>query len=313
MEIEVDPLLLFQRLTTVMQSSDDLELAFKHELCSYPPVLFDSSLLLLEADKPAIADALWKVCENQVPAYIPDDGIQYVLDGGALLQRIPWSHGFTYGDIYCQHIEHVARKYKDAVVVFDGYENMSTKDMTHWRRSKGKARGTMMVAASMITTMKKDQFLANQKNKLQFIFMLSVELDKSNCKTYHASGDADLLMVQKAVQSAATSTTVLVGDNTDLIVLLYCHASLDSHDLFFSPEPKKNKKSFASGTSELQKKSLAKTSATIFFSSMPFLGVTQHHIFMGLGRGHPLANLEQVVYSMSKQKCFILIQPPNMM
>ena len=45
-KIQIDPLLLFQRLTTVMQSSDDLELAFKHELCSYPPALFDSSLLL---------------------------------------------------------------------------------------------------------------------------------------------------------------------------------------------------------------------------------------------------------------------------
>ena len=33
--IQIDPLLLFQRLTTVMQSSDDLESAFKHELCSY--------------------------------------------------------------------------------------------------------------------------------------------------------------------------------------------------------------------------------------------------------------------------------------
>ena len=34
--IQIDPLLLFQRLTTVMQSSDDLESAFEHELCSYP-------------------------------------------------------------------------------------------------------------------------------------------------------------------------------------------------------------------------------------------------------------------------------------
>ena len=32
--IHIDPLLLFQRLTTVMQSSDGLELAFKHKLCS---------------------------------------------------------------------------------------------------------------------------------------------------------------------------------------------------------------------------------------------------------------------------------------
>ena len=65
--IQIDLLLLFQRLTTEMQSLDDLELAFKHELCRYPPALFDSSLLLLEADKPALPYEIWKVCESKVP------------------------------------------------------------------------------------------------------------------------------------------------------------------------------------------------------------------------------------------------------
>lgn len=167
----------------------------------------------------------------------------YVLDGGALLQRIPWSCGSTYGDICHQYTEYVTRKYKNAIVVFDGYENMNTKDMTHQRLSRGKAGASVTVAANMTTTMKKDQFLANRKNKQQFIFMLSTELEKSNnCKTYHAPGDADFLIVQKAVQSAKTSTTVLVGENTDLIVLLCYHASLDFHDLFFRPEPKKKHK-----------------------------------------------------------------------
>ena len=40
-DVQVDPLLLFQRLITVAQTSDELESAFKHELCSYPPALFD--------------------------------------------------------------------------------------------------------------------------------------------------------------------------------------------------------------------------------------------------------------------------------
>ena len=68
---------------------------------------------------------------------------------------------------------------------------MSTKDMTNQRQSKEKADATVTVAAKMTTTMKKGQFLANQRNKQQFIFMLSTEL-KSNSKTYHAPGDADL-------------------------------------------------------------------------------------------------------------------------
>ena len=103
--------------------------------------------------------------------------------------------------------------------------------MTHQRWSKGKAGATVTVAANMTTTMKNDHILASRKNKQQFIFMLNTELEKSNCKTYHAPGDADILIVQKAVQSATTSKTVLVGDGTDLIVLLSYHSSLDSHDL----------------------------------------------------------------------------------
>ena len=59
-----------------MQSSGDLKLAFKHELCSYPPALSDSSLLLHETDKPTLADAIWKICESGVPVDIPDNGIQ---------------------------------------------------------------------------------------------------------------------------------------------------------------------------------------------------------------------------------------------
>ena len=78
--------------------------------------------------------------------------------------------------------------------------------------------------------------------------MLSTELEKSNCRTYYAPGDADLLIVPKALQSATTSKTLLVGEDTDLIVLFCYHANLDSHDLFFHPEPKKYTKSFASGT-----------------------------------------------------------------
>ena len=71
--------------------------------------------------------------------------------------------------------------------------------MTHLRQSKGKTGATVVVTAIIATTMKKDQFLANQKNKQQLIFMLSTELENSNCKTYHAPEDTDLLTVQKAV------------------------------------------------------------------------------------------------------------------
>ena len=72
--------------------------------------------------------------------------------------------------------------------------------------------------------------------------MLSIELEKSNGKTYHASGDADVLIVQKAVQSATISKTVLIGEDTDLIVQLYYHASFDSQTSSFILSQRKTQK-----------------------------------------------------------------------
>ncbi len=89
-QVQTDPQLLFQRLVTVVQSSGDLKSAFKYELCSYP-----SSLLLRKADKPALADAIWNLSKPHDPAEVSANGIQYVLDGGTLLQRIPWPRGST--------------------------------------------------------------------------------------------------------------------------------------------------------------------------------------------------------------------------
>ncbi len=89
----------------------------------------------------------------------------------------------------------------------------------------------------MQVTMKKEQFLANRANKQRLINMLSTKLRTQNCQTHHAAGD-----VQKAVESAATTDTVLIGDDTDLLILLIYHTNPKSCDLFFQPEPKKNVK-----------------------------------------------------------------------
>ena len=70
--------------------------------------------------------------------------------------------------------------------------------------------------------------------------MLSSYLQKVNCQTYHSQADADLLIVQKAVVSARNVNTVLVGDDTDLLILLCFHTEMDAHDLFFQPEPRAN-------------------------------------------------------------------------
>ena len=99
--VQIDPQLLFQRLTIAAKASHDIEDVFKYELCSYPPPLFDSSVLLRQPQKPVLAKAIWDDLTQNSPALTGE--VQYVIDGGSLLQRIPWTRGATYGEKYVIH------------------------------------------------------------------------------------------------------------------------------------------------------------------------------------------------------------------
>ena len=72
----------------------------------------------------------------------------------------------------------------------------------------------------MVDKVKKEEFLANKVNKQKFILHLGERLQQLGCTVNHAEGDADLLIAQTAIQSARSLSTVLVGDDTDLLVLL---------------------------------------------------------------------------------------------
>ena len=85
--IHIDSQLLFQRLVTAGQCSDNLADVFQYELCSYPPALFESKYTPREASKATLADALWKCMPGDTP--MPTGNVQYILDGGALLHRVP--------------------------------------------------------------------------------------------------------------------------------------------------------------------------------------------------------------------------------
>ena len=78
-----------------------------------------------------------------------------MLDGGSLLQRIPWTQGATYREICTVYTDYVAKKYGKAIVVFDGYGESSTKDVVHQRRAKGQAGVAVTFTEDMKLTMKK--------------------------------------------------------------------------------------------------------------------------------------------------------------
>ncbi len=90
---------------------------------------------------------------------------------------------------------------------------------------------------------KKEDFLANSENKQRFITALSAELQRYGVNTMHAKQDADLLIVQTAVAASLNQTIVVVGDDTDLLVLLCFYASLNRFKIYFRPEIKTHSKS----------------------------------------------------------------------
>ena len=94
-EVQVDPLLLFQRLIAVGSSlTDDTSTLFKYELCTVPSALFEPSGLMRRADKPTFAKSLLNILDDTNLEL--SQNVEYVLDGGALLQRLPWKSGMTY-------------------------------------------------------------------------------------------------------------------------------------------------------------------------------------------------------------------------
>ena len=180
--------------------------------------------------------------------------------------------------------------------------------MTHQRRSKGNAGTTVTFTADTPVTMKKEQFLANRQNKQRFMFMLSEELKQNNCEVHHASGNADLLIVMKAVQSANSSNTVLVGDDTDLRILLSHRASIESHDLFLCPEPKKTTKQPHIWNIKVTKQSIGPD-----ICQHIFLDVTRHIASIGSERELPSRNSKLATHFVNTLKYCSRIQLPSTM
>jgi hypothetical protein len=73
------------------------------KLCSAKQfLLFDANVLHhrlpREACKSNLADAIW-ACGSDCTHEIDGEGFQDVLDGGSLIQLIPWTHGDSFGSI----------------------------------------------------------------------------------------------------------------------------------------------------------------------------------------------------------------------
>ena len=237
--IIVDPLVLFQRLLKTAQSTPEtIPSLFKYELTNLPCALFDASGLPRQASKSTLAEYLWSSAKEKTA--LPNENIHFVLDGGSLLHKLPWQRGSTYNQLAEMYAEFVARKYKNATIVFGGYRTQqTTKAATHIRR-----HGTSVqvnFTGDMILQDTREKFLANPSNKQRFINLLSETLMKLEFQIHHVKDDADCLIVKTTLDVGASSTTVLIGEDTDLLVLLLYHVTDNLHGVYCMPSGRKAK------------------------------------------------------------------------
>ena len=70
--------------------------------------------------------------------------------------------------------------------------------------------------------------------------MLSENLEAMGCQVIHATGDTNLLIAQTAVFVAFDNMTVVVADDTDVLILLCYQYYIDEcQTLYFKPEAKR--------------------------------------------------------------------------
>ena len=119
--------------------------------------------------------------------------------------------------------------------MFDGYGS-STKDVKDHCHSKRSPFSGLQIDFLKETVLqsKKDLFLSNSDNKQRFVCMLSEFLEGCGCTVSFSRDDPDEVIVEKGIQLVQEFNTVIVGDDTDLLIIMLDRFkdTMTSNDLY---------------------------------------------------------------------------------
>ena len=154
---------------------------------------------------------------------------KYILDGGSLMHKLQWTVGDTFAQICQAYVTYIKERYGHCpTTVFDGrYDAASKKDAAHVRQAKA----ARLHLNNQLSMSKSNVFLSKGNNQN---FLLK---KKTGIVVNHGSGDAELLIAQTALKAEKDYRTVLIGEDTDLLVLAL-HYFTNEKALYFTYEPK---------------------------------------------------------------------------
>ena len=209
---------------SVIRNSSDMEEFFRYELAPQPPSLFHDGVMR-KTQKSALGDLLKGFVDHY--STIPENSI-YVIDGGYLLHKVIWSTPSSYGDISQMYITYVLKHYGvGTTVVFDGYSDViSTKVVEQSRRAQRNMSSDIIFDDNTPTRTSQASFLSNSHNKSRLIEGLIKKMPNFGIRVKQAEADGDALIISTAldVVEAAEVPVVVVGTDTDLLVMLLARA-----------------------------------------------------------------------------------------
>lgn len=132
--VPIDPLLLFQRISVVKRTNEELRIYLEYELAPFPVSLFDEAGMR-KTNKSAFYD-------NFQP-----------------LELEPDLNNVTYGAICQAYINYVQKHFSsNSIIVFDGYENTrnSVKAMEQLRRSSKSLSADIYFDEQMVATVSQE-------------------------------------------------------------------------------------------------------------------------------------------------------------
>lgn len=135
--------------------------------------------------------------------------------------------------------------------------------------------------------------------------MLSLFLQKNDCETHHAQDDADVLIVKTTVESARTRSTVLVCDDTDVLVLFCYYTSPErDSDVYFKLEPKANSSERRVWNMKKVKEQLGEDVCSNILFIHAILGCDTTSRLHGIGKGVALKKFINSPYFREQAKVF---------
>lgn len=244
--VPVDPLLLFQRISVMKKSDEELSSYLKFELAPYPLTLFDE-IGMRKSNKSVLYSAF-----QSFDVVLNKESCKYYIDGGMLLYKVKWPTDCKYEKVFQEYVAYLKRHFGDHItVIFDSYDESDNKDSERSRRSLKVASREFNFTKDSKLTIKQEKFLSNYKNKNRLITYLMQEFQTNSIKCYQEKGEADVLIVETAVEDDTDFKKVIVAEDIDILVILTARAKVEE-EIYYLKMGKQNSPSLIYSSKSLE-------------------------------------------------------------